>query len=138
MAAMADVARLRDLMREVAELMKIDPPADDDEEFTIAYPFEDGTTKSVSVFLEEEDEEDGAPWVIVYSVFGSVDAMDPIDLLNRNFSPGYTFIAADEGDAMVMASYPLDDIDAESLEALLGDVASWAAALREEFGSGVE
>ncbi|GIW12319.1 MAG: hypothetical protein KatS3mg061_3376 [Dehalococcoidia bacterium] len=55
-----------------------------------------------------------------------------------NFSPGYTFIAADEGDAMVMASYPLDDLDAESLEALVGDVAAWAQALREEFASDVE
>jgi hypothetical protein len=133
---MADVARLRDLMREVAEILKIDPPTEENEEFTIAYTFDDGSTKSVSVFLEEEDD-DGAPWAIVYSVFGAIDDLDPIDLLNRNFSPGYTFIAADEGDAMVMASYPLDDIDAESLEALLGDVASWAAALREEFGSGV-
>ncbi|MCS6800354.1 MAG: hypothetical protein RMM58_08050 [Chloroflexota bacterium] len=135
MATLGDVARLRDLMREVADSLDIDPPIEEDDEFTIAYPFEDGRTKSVSAFVEDDD---GEPWVIVYSVFGSLDDLDPVDLLNRNFSPGYTFIAADEGDAMVMASYLLDDLDAESLEALVGDVASWAEALREEFSSEVE
>lgn len=132
MAGLGDVARLRDLMREVADALNIDPPTEEDEEFTVAYPFEDGRTKAVSAFVEDDDSD---PWVIVYSVFGAIDDFDPVDLLNRNFSPGYTFIAADEGDAMVMASYPLDDIDAESLEALIGDVASWAEALSEEFAS---
>ncbi|MFN8534562.1 MAG: type III secretion system chaperone [Dehalococcoidia bacterium] len=127
---MGDVARLRDLMREVAEALEIDAPTDEDDEFSINYPFEDGRSKSVSAFVEDDE---GDPWVMIFSVFGSLEDLDPVDLLARNFSPGYTFIGADEGDAMVMASYPLDDIDAESLEALVGDVASWAEALREEF-----
>ena len=135
MAGMGDVARLRDLMREVAETLEIGAPGEEDDEFAIGYPFEDGRSKSVSAFVEDDE---GDPWVMIYSIFGSLDDLDPVELLSRNFSPGYTFIAADEGEAMVMASYPLDDIDAESLEALLGDVASWAEALREEFSADVE
>jgi len=135
MPEMSDVARLRDLLREVAETLEIEPPEEEEGEFTLDYPFEGGGSTAVSIFLEEEE---GEPWTMVYSVFGRLEDLDPVDLLSRNFSPGYTFIAADEGDAMVMASYPLDDLDAESLEALVGDVAAWAQALREEFASDVE
>ncbi|MCS7002537.1 MAG: type III secretion system chaperone [Dehalococcoidia bacterium] len=137
MANSTNVARLRDLMREVAKNLEVRAPRDDDEEFSLDFPLEDGRTKDVSAFAEES--EDGDAWVMVYSVFGRVDDLDANDLLERNFSPGYTFIAADEGDAMVCASYPLDDLDAESLEALLGDVALWADALQSELsGDGDE
>jgi hypothetical protein len=132
---MGDVARLRDLMRDVAESLDIDPASDEDDEFSIDFPFEDGRAKTVAAFVEDDE---GDPWVMIYSVFGRMEDLDAEDLLSRNFSPGYTFIGADEGDAMVCASYPLDDIDAESLEALLGDVAAWAEALREELAGAAE
>lgn len=130
MAGAADVARLRDLMREVAESLDVEPPSDDDEEFSLEFPFEDGRTKTVSAFVEDDE---GELWVMIYSIFGALEDLDAEDLLSRNFSPGSAFIAADEGEAMVCASYPLDDMDAETLEVLLGDVASWAEGLREEF-----
>jgi hypothetical protein len=129
MAEIADISRLRDLFRDVADALDVAPPTDDDDEFGLEFPFEEGTSKMVNAFV---DDDDGEAWVMIYSVFGKVEDLDPVNLLERNFSPGYTFIAVDQGDAMVCASYPLDDLDAESLEALLGDVASWADALESE------
>ena len=130
MAEPGDIARLRDLVRDAAEALEAEEPVEDDEEFSIDVPMDDSTTEPVSVFVADDDEQ---PWVLVYSVIGNIEDLDPVDLLERNFSPGFPYIAVDEGEALVCASEPLDELDSDTLADLLANVASWSGALREEF-----
>lgn len=130
---MNEPTRLRDLMMEVADSLGVTLEDRGDGEFSLAFPVDENRTQEVSAFVEEDD--DGESWIMVYSVFATLDQVNPVDLLERNWGPGFTFIAADEGDVMVCSSMPLDGLDAEMLEGLLGDVASWADALAEELAS---
>jgi hypothetical protein len=127
---------LRELMAAVADSLGVTLEDRGDGEYGLEFPLEEDRTQIVSAFVEQDAE--GEDWVMAYSVFGQLEQLDATDLLERNWGPGFTFIAADEGDAMVCSSMPLQGLDAEMMEGLLGDVASWADTLEEELVGGDE
>jgi hypothetical protein len=127
---------LRELMVQVADSVGATLEDRGDGEYSLEYPLDDERTQVVSAFVEQDAE--GEDWVMAYSVFGRLEQLEPVDLLERTWGPGFTFIAVDEGDAMVCSSMPLQGLDGEMMEGLLGDVASWADTLEEELIGGDE
>jgi len=125
---------LRDMMQAVADEVGAQLEDDGEGYFSIEYPFEDGRTQLVTAYADEDEE--GNPWVMIYSTIGPAQGMNLMSLLERNFSIGYTHIAVDEGDALVCASMPLEELSAEDLGYVIDQVAGWADALESEFVGG--
>lgn len=161
---MADGARLLELMREIADELGVELTDQGEGEYVIEYPIEEAEdleeaedaeladaeadeaeaaaeaaadkrrTQLVGAFTD--DDEDGDTWVMVYSVFGQRDKLDPWDLLARNFDVGLPYIAVGEEDVMVCASVRLDGLDADALEDVMSEVAYWADSLEDELVGG--
>jgi hypothetical protein len=117
-------------MQAVAEGSGAQLEDDGDGYFSIEYPFADDRTQLVTAYADEDEDANG--WVMVYSTIASAQGLNLMNLLERNFSIGYTHIAVDEGDALVCASMPLEDLSAEDLGYIIEQVAGWADSLESE------
>jgi hypothetical protein len=122
------------MMQAVADEVGADLEDDGEGYFSLEYPFEDGRTQLVTAYASDDEEGNGR--VMVYSTIGPAQRMNLMGLLERNFSIGYTHIAVDEGDALVCASMPLEDLSAEDLGYIIDQVSGWADSLESEFVGG--
>ena len=124
------MATLGAVILAVAREFNLDYEQVDENEYNLTIRFDDDRSQGVNAIVADDPHNE--TWVVITSEVGDIDDLDPVELLERNSAPGYTFVAVDEGRAKVYAQLPLAVVSTELCRRMLFDVAAFADALEEE------
>lgn len=128
------MASLEDVIRDVASQFEVAYEQVGDDAFALEVAFDDGRTQLVTVGIEDDDQ--GVPWVSVYSTIGALADLDAEALLEANSGIGYAFIAASEGEVYACAQVPMSNVDVDLCQAMIWSVAMFADGIEDvAFGS---